>query len=135
MHCFPFLCQLKFCSGYFKQFFFHLGDKKSGRWSSVTIVQNLAWVDSALVVLDQWLSYRNGRVSKSDCIFQDLVLFLDISSVISIFMNSSMIYRKAITFNLKPVIPNLENSVSYSRVMSISGNKKVTGKQNYIKTH
>lgn len=50
-------------------------------------------------------------------------------------MNLSMIYRKAITFNLKPVIPNLENSVSYSRVMSISGNKKVTGKQNYIKTH
>ena len=25
---FPFLWQVKFCGGYFRQFFFHLGDKK-----------------------------------------------------------------------------------------------------------
>ena len=26
--CFPFLCWVKFCSGYFRQVYFHLGDKK-----------------------------------------------------------------------------------------------------------
>ena len=31
--CFPFLRWLKFCSGCFRQVFFHLGDKKSGCWS------------------------------------------------------------------------------------------------------
>ena len=31
--CFPFLHWVKFCSGCFRQVFFHLGDKKSGRWS------------------------------------------------------------------------------------------------------
>ena len=32
--CFPFLCWIKFCNGCFTQIFFHLGDKKSGCWSS-----------------------------------------------------------------------------------------------------
>ena len=32
--CFPFLCEVKFCSGYFRQVFFHFGDKKIGRWYS-----------------------------------------------------------------------------------------------------
>ena len=30
--CFPFLCRVKFCSGCFRQVFFHLGGKNSGRW-------------------------------------------------------------------------------------------------------
>ena len=55
-------------------FFFHLGDKKSGRWLrldrlssyTVTIVWELAWADSALVVLGEWLSYRGGRISRFD---------------------------------------------------------------------
>ena len=34
--CFSFLCEVKFCSGYFRQVFFHLGDKKIGRWSRKT---------------------------------------------------------------------------------------------------
>ena len=30
--CFQFLRWVKFCSGCFRQAFFYLGDKKSGRW-------------------------------------------------------------------------------------------------------
>ena len=52
-----------------------MGEKKkwllvtSDRWSSytVTTVWELAWADSALVVLDEWLSYRGGRISRFDC--------------------------------------------------------------------
>ena len=43
-----------------------------GRWSSyaVKIVWKLAWADSTLVVLDEWLSYRGGRISRFDCKFK-----------------------------------------------------------------
>ena len=34
---------------------------------AVTIALELARVDSALVVLDEWLSYRGGCISKFDC--------------------------------------------------------------------
>ena len=39
------------------------------RWSSctVTIAWKFAWVDSALVVLDEWSPYRAGRLSRFDC--------------------------------------------------------------------
>ena len=39
------------------------------RWSSytVTIVWELAWMDPALVILDEWLSYRGGCLSRFDC--------------------------------------------------------------------
>ena len=39
------------------------------RWSSytVTIVRGFAGADSALVVLDEWSSYRGGRLSRFDC--------------------------------------------------------------------
>ena len=39
------------------------------KWSSYTviIVWELAWVDSALVTLDVWLSYRGGRLNRFDC--------------------------------------------------------------------
>ena len=61
---FPFLCWIKFFSGCFREAFFHLGDKKKwslvalDRWSSytATIVWELAWADSVLVVLDKWPS-------------------------------------------------------------------------------
>ena len=77
MHCFPFLCWIKFCSGCFRQVFFHLGDKKKwllvvlGRLLSYTVmfVWELAQADSALVILDEWLSYRGGRFSRFDCTF------------------------------------------------------------------
>ena len=38
------------------------------RWSSytVTTARELAWVDLALVVLDNWLSYRGGRLKMFD---------------------------------------------------------------------
>ena len=38
-------------------------------WSSyaVTIVREFAGADSALVVLDEWLSYRGGRLNRFDC--------------------------------------------------------------------
>ena len=39
------------------------------RWSSytVTIVQEFAWLDSALVVLDKWPFYRGGYLNRFDC--------------------------------------------------------------------
>ena len=56
--------------------FCHLGDKKN--WSlvaldrrssyTVMIVWEFAWADSALVVLDEWLSYRDGLLNRFDCI-------------------------------------------------------------------
>ena len=65
----------KVFSGCFRQAFFHLGDQKKcsliafNRWSSytVTIVREFAGADSALVVLDEWSSYRGGRLNKFDC--------------------------------------------------------------------
>ena len=56
----------KVFSGRFRQAFFHLGDKKKWSlvaldgWSSYTktILQEFDWADTALVILDQWLSYR-----------------------------------------------------------------------------
>ena len=75
MHSFPFFRWIKFCSGCFKQVFFLLGDKKwllvaLDRWSSYTvmIVWELAWADSALVVLGEWSTYRGGHMSRFDCI-------------------------------------------------------------------
>ena len=80
MHCFLCLFRISFLDkGYqwlFQMTFFHLGDKKSVRWSgqigvalsyTVTIVQEFSWVDSALVVLNEWLSYRGGRLNKFSC--------------------------------------------------------------------
>ena len=39
------------------------------RWSSyaVMIVWEFAWADSALFVLDKWLSYRGGHLNRFDC--------------------------------------------------------------------
>ena len=40
-----------------------------GRWSSntVMIVWEFAWADSALVILDKWLSYRDCPWNRFDC--------------------------------------------------------------------
>ena len=59
----------------FQTGFFSFGGQKKwllvalDKWSSyaVTIVWELAWVASALVVLDQGSSYRAGRLSRFDC--------------------------------------------------------------------
>ena len=59
--------------------FFSFGGQKKwslvalDRWSSYTIttVWELAWADSALVVLDDWLSYGGGRISRFDYITRD----------------------------------------------------------------
>ena len=39
------------------------------RWLpyTTTIVGKLAWADSSLVVLDKWLFYRGGRLSRFYC--------------------------------------------------------------------
>ena len=41
------------------------------RWLSYTvmIVWELAWVDSVLVVLGKWLSYKGGDISRFDCTY------------------------------------------------------------------
>ena len=46
----------------------------AGRVRQVAILysndcQGIAWADSALVVLDDWSSYRGGRLNMFDCIF------------------------------------------------------------------
>ena len=54
------------------------------RWSSytVTIVWELTWADSALVILDEWLSYRGGHISRFDpynvkgCVLLQLLFWL-----------------------------------------------------------
>ena len=73
IHCFPFLCWLKFRCDCSRQVFFHLGDKKwlmvtLDRCSSytVTLVWELAWANSALVILEEWLSYRGGCLRRFD---------------------------------------------------------------------
>ena len=40
------------------------------KWLSytVTIACELAWADSALIILDEWLSYIGGRLNRFDCI-------------------------------------------------------------------
>ena len=56
--------------------FFSFGVQKKwslvalNRWSSytVTIAWESAWADSALIVLDEWLSYKGGCISRFDCI-------------------------------------------------------------------
>ena len=75
MHSFPYFRWIKFCSGCFRQVFFSFGGQKEwslvalDRWSfyTVTIVWELAWADSALVVLGDWSSYKGGRRSRFDC--------------------------------------------------------------------
>ena len=74
MHFFQFLRRIKFCSGYFRQFFLIWGKKKQSlsaldKWSSYTVtnIRNLTWEDSALAVLDKWPSYRGGRLNMLDC--------------------------------------------------------------------
>ena len=65
---------IKFCSGRFRQIF-SFGRRKKwllialDRWLSYTvmIVWEFAWVDSALVVLDEWSSYRGGPLNRFDC--------------------------------------------------------------------
>ena len=59
----------------FKTGFFSFGKQEKwllvplDRWSSytVTILWEFAWVDSALVTFDEWLSYRGARLNRFDC--------------------------------------------------------------------
>ena len=71
--CDPSLCWVKFCSDCFRQYFsFGRQNKWSlialDRLSSYTImsVWEFAWAASALVVLDEWSSYRGrgGRLNR-----------------------------------------------------------------------
>ena len=81
MHCCPFFHWIKFCSGCYRQVFSFGGQKK---WSlvaldsclsnTVTVARELAWADSALVVLDEWSSYRGGRLRRFDCISNVLLM-------------------------------------------------------------
>ena len=91
MHSSPFFYWIKFCSGCFRQFFFFFGGQK--KWSlvmldrrssyTVTIVWELVWADSALVVLGKQLSYKGGLISRFHCILKIFVSFF--SSFVYIF--------------------------------------------------
>ena len=68
--CFPFLCWVRFGSGCFIQFFFFIwwtkqvvaGRVRQVMSCTVTILREFALMDSALIVLDKWPSYRGGRL-------------------------------------------------------------------------
>ena len=42
-----------------------------GRWLfyAVRVIWELAWADSALVILDKWSSYRGGCLSRFNCVY------------------------------------------------------------------
>ena len=73
---YSFLQWVKFCSGCFRQVFFIWDIKKvvAGHmfdwWSfyTVTILWEFAWADSAVVILDEWLSDRGGFLNRFDFI-------------------------------------------------------------------
>ena len=68
---------VKSFSGCFRQGFSSFGREKEwllaalDRWLpyTVTVVQEFAWADSALVILDEWSSYRGGHLSRFNCTF------------------------------------------------------------------
>ena len=55
------------------------------RWLSYirVIVWELGWADSALGVLDEWASYRGGRLSRFECIFS--VVFIKKMNLLRIY--------------------------------------------------
>ena len=65
--CFPFLHRVKFCSGCFRQVFFHLVTSDRCSSFTVTIAWEFALADPALVDLDDWSSYRGGCLNRFDC--------------------------------------------------------------------
>ena len=71
--CLPFLHWVRLCRGYFRQVFVKKWSLVSlGKWSSykITIVWEFAWVDSVLVILDEWSSYKGGCLNSFDCIIK-----------------------------------------------------------------
>ena len=84
MHCCPYFFPISLLGKVLQWLFqtgsFHLGDKKSGCWLhqtcgwlsyTVAIVWELAWQDSALVVLDKKSFYRDGHLNRFDCMFTE----------------------------------------------------------------
>ena len=73
--CFLFLRWVIFCSGCFRQVLFSFGRQNkvvAGRVRQVVVLYSndcmgICWGDSALVVLDEWSSYRGGRLNRFDC--------------------------------------------------------------------
>ena len=74
--CLFFTSSFKVFGGCFRQAFFHLENKKKWwslgpleRWLSytVTIIWEFAWADSALFVLDKWLFYSDGHLTRFHC--------------------------------------------------------------------
>ena len=70
--CFPFLCWIKLMV-VLDRFFFIWETKKwllvvLDRWLSYTVTTawKFPWADSALVILDDWSSYRGGRLNRFD---------------------------------------------------------------------
>ena len=48
------------------------------------IVWKFAWVDTALVVLDEWLPYRGGRLNRFDCNWFDNIIKQKFKEIVSI---------------------------------------------------
>ena len=77
----------------FRQGFFFISETRKwllvalDRWLSYTvmIVRKLSWADSALVILGEWLSYREGCLSRFDC--NDLSE--EITSIVKVFTDDT----------------------------------------------
>ena len=91
----------KSLSGCFRKGFFHLGDKKKlslvalNRWPSytVTIIWEIAWADSLLVVLDEWWSYVGGRLNRFDCNYVSWFFNLCLWTNIILYLNVTLIFK------------------------------------------
>ena len=94
-----------------ERFFFSLGRQIKwllvalDRWSTSTVtnVWEFAWADSALVVLDEWSSYRGGRLKRFGSI--------DVSDIIDI--HKCFMKKKNVWINLKSVYCIIKACVRY----------------------
>ena len=84
--------------------FFSFGRQK--KWSlvaldwwlsyTVTVAWEIAWVDSALVVLDEWSSYRGGHLNRFDCNMGGILLFGQKSGVSGDFLFKIYLMSKSV---------------------------------------
>ena len=69
------------------------------QWLFYTVT--IVWAESALVVIDEWPSYRGGRISRFDCTYnKKLYLFLNFLDRVKHVTNKLII----ITMEMKNII-------------------------------
>ena len=88
MHCLYFLCWIKFCSGSFRQVFFHLGGKKvvTGRVGQVVVLYSNNFMGIGLGrlsigLLDEWLSYRGRCLCSYSFFVKKIIIFFGYNKI------------------------------------------------------